>query len=95
MPSLALPGQITPALRVERQWEVSGLHYERTLRAWLQRLDAHRGEAEALFRNTCGARAARRAVERWRLFFLACAELFGYEGGREWIVGHTLLRAPE
>lgn len=92
MPSLALPGQVTPALDVEGQWEVSGLHYERTLRAWLERLDARRGEAEELFRTVDGIREARLRVERWRLFFLACAELFGYDGGREWIVGHTLLR---
>jgi cyclopropane-fatty-acyl-phospholipid synthase len=92
MPSLALPGQVTPALAVERQWEVSGLHYERTLRAWLAKLDAHRGEAEGLFQAAYGDAGARRQVERWRLFFLACAELFGYRGGGEWIVGHTLLR---
>ena len=92
MPSLALPGQVTPALSVERQWEVSGLHYERTLRAWLAKLDACRGEAEGLFRTEYSDREARRQVERWRLFFLACAELFAYRGGQEWIVGHTLLR---
>jgi cyclopropane-fatty-acyl-phospholipid synthase len=94
MPSLALPGQVTPALRVERQWVVPGLHYARTLRAWLAKLDARRAEAEALFRTHSGAGDARRRVERWRLFFLACAELFGYDGGREWVVGHTLLSPP-
>lgn len=92
MPSLALPGEVTERLDVVRRWEVSGTHYARTARAWLDRLDARRPEVERLFREVGeGADASRRA-ERWRLFFMACEELFGYRGGTEWLVGHTLMR---
>jgi len=70
------------------QWLVSGLHYARTCEAWLARLDADRGDVrEALG----GGPEAERALHRWRLFFLACAELFRFRGGREWFVQHVLL----
>jgi cyclopropane fatty-acyl-phospholipid synthase-like methyltransferase len=57
----------------------------RTAEAWYGNLMAHRADAIELL----GSRAK---LERWRVFFLACAELFGYRGGREWIVAHYLLR---
>ena len=79
-------------LRLERQWEVGGGDYERTLRAWLANLDARRGEAERVLGAGGPSGAGRIRVGRWRLFFLACAELFGYRAGREWFVAHYLLR---
>lgn len=73
-------------LAIRRSWQLSGDHYRRTARAWLDNLDAdHAGAAAAL-----GADADRVAVQRWRLFFMACEELFGWNGGREWLVGHFL-----
>ena len=35
-----------------------------------------------------GADAAPLWFQRWRMFWMACAELFGYDGGREWFVAH-------
>jgi len=92
MPSLGLPGQVGDELTVERQWAVSGTHYQRTARHWLEKLDERRGAVERLFADVYGPGEAARWVRRWRVFFMACEELFGYRGGGEWLVGHTLLR---
>ena len=92
MPSVdLLPGCAGP-LRVARRWEIGGRDYERTLRAWLANLDARRAEAVDVLGAGGPSGAGRMRVGRWRLFFLACAELFGYRGGREWFVAHYLLR---
>jgi cyclopropane-fatty-acyl-phospholipid synthase len=95
MPSLALPGEVTPALEVEEQWVVPGTHYERTARHWLERLDSRRAEVEEIFGRVYGPSQASRWIERWRVFFMACEELFGFADGQEWVVGHTRLRPAD
>jgi len=72
---------------LEARWRLNGRHYERTCNAWLANLDAQRAALQPLFREVYGADAARWWV-RWRLFFMACAELFAYRGGDEWFVSH-------
>lgn len=96
MPSADLLFQFEKEMEVEAHWEVDGREYQRTALAWLDNLDAHRAEVEAVLASTAGAGAgaARRDTERWRLFFLACAELFGYAAGQEWFVAHYLLHPP-
>lgn len=82
-----LPGLRGP-LHLEQAWSVDGRHYRRTAEAWLARLDAARAPVLALFRDVYGAADARRWLHRWRVFFMACAELFGYADGAEWGVSH-------
>jgi len=53
----------------------------------------HRSELEQVLGPAASHRIQRAKVERWRVFFLACAELFGYKNGSEWIVAHYLMRA--
>jgi len=91
MPSLDLLNGLDRDMRVVQRWEVDGTHYERTLTAWLQRLDGRRREAMEILAAHFGEDQARLWFVRWRLFLLACAELFGFRGGREWLVGHYLL----
>jgi len=95
MPSEDLALQFNEDLEVAAQWWVDGSHYEKTARAWLQNLDRHRVEVHNLFTGVYGAEYADKWVERWRIFFLACAELFGFHDGGEWGVTHVLLRHPD
>jgi cyclopropane-fatty-acyl-phospholipid synthase len=74
-------------LRVEQQWRVSGRHYQKTANAWLLRQDAQRDTLMPLMRATYGKDAAI-WWQRWRMFWMACAELFGYRDGNEWLVAH-------
>ena len=76
-------------LTLARRWLWNGQHYERTSNAWLEKMDARRDTLKPLFADTYGADAARWWM-RWRIFFMACAELFGYAGGEEWLVAHYL-----
>jgi cyclopropane-fatty-acyl-phospholipid synthase len=78
-------------LAVEQRWRVSGTHYARTCEEWLARTDVRRDDLLALFARTYGPAEAGRWLQRWRIFFLACAELFAYRGGDEWCVAHSLL----
>lgn len=75
-------------LRLEEQWRVSGTHYQRTANAWLAQMDARRGAVMAALAGAYGPEAAPRWFHRWRMFFMACAELFGYRDGTEWRVAH-------
>ncbi len=89
MPSERLMEEFAGPLRLERRWRVNGLHYERTARAWLANLDRRRYQVLPVFQSVYGA-DAERWFQRWRLFFLACAELFAYNDGEEWFVSHSL-----
>ena len=75
-------------LKLEQQWRVNGRHYQQTSEHWLQNTDTHRAEIMELFKATYGADQAAIWLQRWRMFYLACAELFGYAGGEQWLVGH-------
>ncbi len=87
MPSDDLLLQFQRDLVVEERWRVSGVHYARTAAAWLANLDRHRVDATRIL-STVHGDDARRWVQRWRMFFMACEELFGWNGGNEWWVSH-------
>jgi cyclopropane-fatty-acyl-phospholipid synthase len=91
MPSHDLMLRFQEHLIVEDRWAVSGTHYAKTLRAWLERLDAHSAEALAVLERHSGRREARRQLAAWRLFMLSTAEIWGWRDGNEWLVSHYLL----
>jgi cyclopropane-fatty-acyl-phospholipid synthase len=79
-------------LKIVGHWQVSGTHYQKTSEAWLARMDAARDELLPLIAETYGAENQTRWWVYWRVFFMACAELWGYRKGNEWIVSHYFFR---
>ena len=89
MPSDELAALFQDDLRLLRRWRWDGRHYERTANAWLANMDAHRATVWPQLERAYGADAAL-WWQRWRVFFMSCAELFGYERGTRWWVSHYL-----
>jgi cyclopropane-fatty-acyl-phospholipid synthase len=77
-------------VRLLEHWQVPGWHYALTSEAWLSNMDRHRAELFPLFERTYGDAQALRCWVYWRVFFMSCAELWAYGGGREWLVSHYL-----
>ncbi len=75
-------------LAVEARWLLDGTHYARTAEHWLARQDAAGHAVRAILARAYGASSAALWAQRWRMFFMACAETFGYAGGQEWLVAH-------
>ncbi len=80
MPSVDLFREFQRELAITDEWRIDGTHYARTSEAWYRNLMAARGELEPL--------VGRAGFQRWRVFFLACAELFNFGAGRQWLVAH-------
>ena len=95
MPSDDLPLFFQDHLSLENQWRWDGRHYEKTANAWLRKMDDAKDSLRVLFEDTYGKDFAMLWWRRWRLFFMACAELFGYDNGQQWWVSHYLFKKPE
>jgi cyclopropane-fatty-acyl-phospholipid synthase len=91
MPSDKLLFFFQDHLMIERHWQVNGRHYRKTAEAWLKNLDRHRLKIMPILEEVYGVADAKRWLQRWRIFFMACAELWGYRSGQEWLVSHYLL----
>lgn len=75
-------------LALDARWLLDGRHYQRTARHWLDNQDARREPVMAVLAGAYGEAAAKLWFQRWRMFWMACEEMFGYAGGREWLVAH-------
>lgn len=94
MPAHALFPRFQDDLKLTADWKVNGTHYARTAEHWRQNMDARRAEILPLFAQTYGADQAVKWWSYWRVFYLACAELWWFRGGEEWHVSHYLFRKP-
>lgn len=92
MPSADTLLHFQDKLSIEKHWLVNGQHYQKTAEAWLQNTDKHAEQITKLFSKLYGEKEAAIWLQRWRLFFMACAELFGYRNGTEWLVSHYLFQ---
>jgi len=95
MPSHDLLLEFQGELELGQRWPVGGEHYARTSEAWLRQMDERRDWIMPVLADTYGASEAARWFAYWRIFFMACAELWGYRGGSEWGVSHYLFRRPQ
>lgn len=90
MPSDDLALRLQDDLRCVQQWRWDGTHYERTANAWLANMDVRRAAVQLILEQTYGPAQMQMWWMRWRVFFMSCAELFGYENGQQWWVSHYL-----
>jgi cyclopropane-fatty-acyl-phospholipid synthase len=94
MPSDELALRFQEKLRLLKRWRWDGQHYEKTANAWLANVDTRRADVLPVLAATYGEAKAAQWLQRWRIFFMACAELFGYRDGQEWWVSHYLFERP-
>lgn len=94
MPSDDLPLRFQNDLKLLQRWRWDGTHYEKTANAWLEHMDARKKEITSILEQTYGKGETTRWRNRWRIFYMACAELFGLRNGQEWWVSHYLFERP-
>jgi cyclopropane-fatty-acyl-phospholipid synthase len=92
MPSDDLLLYFQDDVAIEDHWRVDGRHYERTANHWLANMDSKKVQIMPVLERTYGRKDAARWFQRWRIFFMACAELWGFRDGREWWVAHYLFK---
>ena len=92
MPSHNLLLNFQEDLKIEKTWKINGTHYSKTSYAWLNKMDKNKKEIIKIFNNTYGEENSKMWFQRWRIFFLSCAVMFGMKKGSEWGVSHYRFR---
>lgn len=92
MPSADLPLRFADHLSIDKRWHWNGTHYARTCQAWLDNMDKNEEAIMPILADCYGEQGAALWWQRWRIFFMACGELFDYDDGHEWYVGHYLFK---
>ena len=87
MPSHDLLLHFQDDLVIDDVWSMSGTHYEKTSLAWVNKMDENKDSIMKIFLKTYGD-DAKLWFQRWRIFFMSCEKLFGYNNGSEWGVSH-------
>lgn len=94
MPSADLLLYFQHDLNLQQQWWVSGKHYAQTCNDWLRKMNGNKATLMPYLEETYGKSEATRWFHRWQVFYMACAELFAWNGGEEWGVCHYLFEKP-
>ncbi|XP_075484628.1 (S)-coclaurine N-methyltransferase-like isoform X2 [Primulina tabacum] len=92
MPSANLLLYFQDDVSIVNQWLVNGKHYARTSEEWLKRMDQNSISIKPIIESTYGKDSVVKWTAYWRTFFIAVAELFGYNDGEEWMVTHFLFK---
>jgi cyclopropane-fatty-acyl-phospholipid synthase len=92
MPSYDLLLCFQDDVTIEDRWQLSGKHYQRTAEQWLSNMDRRQGQIMPVLEDAYGKKDAALWFRRWRIFFMACAELWGFRGGEEWLVAQYLFK---
>jgi cyclopropane-fatty-acyl-phospholipid synthase len=90
MPSIDTLLHFQEQLKIESRWLINGQHYQKTCNHWLERTDMNKDRIIDAFKENCTEEEAKIWFHRWRIFYMSCAELFGLENGRQWLVAHYL-----
>ena len=88
MPSHNLLLHFSDHMKIESTWRINGMHYEKTSRALLRMMKKNKADILKIFSKTYGKENAKLWFQRWRIFFISCEILFGFNGGTEWGVSH-------
>ncbi len=88
MPSEDLFENFQDDVHLESTWQVDGTHYGFTCESWLDKMDKNIDAVRAVFEADLDKKAAAIQIQRWRMFFMACAELFAFDNGKQWYVAH-------
>ena len=95
MPCEDLPLEFQDKLKIVKKWNWSGQHYEKTANAWLKNIDTNKDKAMLTLKKIYGKNDAFKWFQRWRIFFMSCEVLFGFDHGSEWGVSHYLFEKPQ